>query len=356
MDSEAAKTADFAKRRPAWLPFLVLALALLVALLAACAFGTVAIPWSTAGKILVHRATGIRLGEWTATQEVVVSSIRLPRALVAALAGGGLAISGCLMQGVFRNPLADPGVLGVSSGASLGAVCSLGLGWATKTALALPACAFIGALACGGLVYAASTVRGRPATSTLLLAGIAVGSFATAMSAAILSVTVSQFEVSRQILVWLLGGFDGKSWLHVKLCLPTVAIGSMLAMFFARDLNVLATGEDAAWSLGIDVSKVRAILLLLASLITATTVAVGGSIAFVGLIVPHMLRRVLGSDHRLILPASLLGGGVLLCFADTLSRWLSNRVELRVGVLTSLIGAPFFLYLLLRRPAEVAGE
>lgn len=332
-----------------------LAAALAFSVLAAAAAGSVPLPLATTWGI-VRKALHLGpAGDWAAWQEVVLIQVRLPRVLVAALAGGGLAIAGAVMQGLFRNPMAEPGVLGVSAGSALGAVTALYAGWAAASILWLPVSAFVGGAACAFLVYAISTSRGRTPVSTLLLAGIAVGGMATALTSFVLSVSLANYEVGRQVVLWLLGGIEGRTWLHVKLALPLIVGGSALLCVYARDLNVLLAGEEGAMALGIDVPRVRRDLLLLATLVTATTVSVAGVVGFVGLVVPHILRLLIGPDHRRLLPACFLGGGAFLVSVDLLCRAVIRAEELRLGVVTAMVGGPFFVYLLIRnrRGAEV---
>ena len=332
--------------RRGWLPFLLAALAASVVLAAAA--GSVRLPLGTTAGILLHALHLGGAGAWPGWQEIVLLEVRLPRVVVALLAGGGLGISGAVMQGLFRNPMAEPGVVGVSGGSALGAVLALYTGWASRSIVWLPVSAILGGLACAFLVYSVATSRGKTPISTLLLAGIAVGGMAISLTAFVLSLALANYEVGRQMVLWLMGGLEGRTWLHVRLAAPLVLGGSAWLCLYARDLNALATGEEAALSLGVDVARTRRDLLILSTLVTAATVAVAGVVGFVGLVVPLMLRLVLGPDHRRLLPACFLGGAVFVILADLFCRALIPGEELRLGVLTSMVGGPFFVWLLIR--------
>ena len=317
------------------------------------ALGAVDFPLGRVAGILSHRVLGWPGPSWAPWEQTIVLQLRLPRALLAGLVGGALAIAGAACQGMFRNPLADPGLIGVTSGASLGAVAAIYWGLSARWGLALPAAAFAGALITALAVWAIGSRAGRASTTTLLLAGVAIGSIATAVAALILSRSLSYSDAGRQIVLWLMGGLEAKTWLDVGLAAPFVLGGALWMLFYARDLDALSTGEESALSLGVDVKAVRFSLLTLASLVTGAAVAVAGSIAFVGLIVPHVMRRLVGPGHRILLPASFLAGASLLTVADIGARTLAAPEELRLGVLTSLLGGPFFLFLLLRARKEV---
>jgi iron complex transport system permease protein len=328
---------------------------LLVSCVLAAGTGAVSIPPGKAVRILAHAFHPGAKGDWFHYEEVILMTVRLPRVIVAVLAGGGLALAGAVMQGIFRNPMADPGVVGVSAGASLGSVIALYAGWAAASVLWLPAAAFAGALVSAFLVYGIATSRGKTPVSTLLLAGIAVGGMAVSLTSLVLFLALANYEVGRQMMLWLMGGLDGRGWLHVRLAAVPVLAGSAWLCLYARDLNVMLTGEESAMALGVDVPRTRRKLLVLSTLVTAATVSVAGVVGFVGLVVPHILRLILGPDHRRLLPASFLGGALFLVLADLVCRTLVASEELRLGVVTSLVGGPFFIYLLVknRRQAEV---
>ena len=325
----------------------VLVLLLFLSFVVTMAIGAVDVPVGVTASIVLQQM-GIPIGA-TATdvQWSIISHVRLPRVLTAALVGAALAVAGAAMQGIFRNPLADPGIIGVSAGGALGAVIAIHFGLRSLHYLATPALAFLGALGAVMLVYVLAATRGVDPLTTMILAGVAVQAFIGSVISAVLTLTANVNSM-REIVFWLTGSLSARSWTHVQLIFPFIVVGSLLLLFFARDLNLMALGEDSARSMGVDVRRVRLIMLTLAALITAVAVAVSGIIGFVGLVVPHMVRLVVGPDHRIVLPTSLLTGAVLLTWADFGSRLLLRPQELRVGLITAFFGAPFFLYLLYR--------
>lgn len=279
----------------------------------------------------------------------VLIDVRMPRILLGALAGACLAICGAVMQGMFRNPLASPSVLGVSSGASLGAVIALYLGLASVSIWALPLFAFIGAGLTLFLVYRIASQRGHTATGTLLLAGVAIGALNTAISSLILALSLNNWEVGRMIIYWTMGGLDGRTWDHVWLLLPFAMLGTGALLFFSRSLDALLLGEVHAASIGVDIVNTRRWLLVITALMVGATVSVCGSIGFIGLVVPHILRLLMGPHHRYLLPASAIGGAITLVGADLLLRTLTPEKAIPLGVATATLGAPFFLFLLVRK-------
>ncbi len=319
--------------------------ALIIALVLGVAFGTVPIaPGDTLG-ILAHRLLGLDVGgTWSAATETIVWDLRLPRVLTAMSVGAGLAVAGATFQGLLRNPLADPYVLGTASGAALGAAIAVVLPIrATILGFGLvQALAFGGALGAVFTVYRLSRIGGLSPLTSLLLTGYAVGSL---LAAGLAMAMYLSGAALRQIFAYLLGGFDTAGWTQLGVTLPLVAVGSGLIMLRARSLDGLLLGEDAAIHLGVDVRRERAILLALASLVTAAAVAVSGLIGFVGLVVPHVVRLAVGPGARRVLPLAALGGAGLMAFADLAARMLG---EIPVGVVTAVIGAPFFLSLLRR--------
>jgi len=286
----------------------------------------------------------------TPEQEAVLWHIRLPRTLVGIMVGAGLGISGAVLQGIFSNPLADPGIIGVSSGASVGAVLAIGLGVTAGNVLALPVFAFTGAILAVSLTVALSMRHGRIPVMTLLLAGVVVGMFLGACTAAIL--TVMNEQKMQQYLFWTIGGLDYRRWDHVLLGIGPISVGVSVMVLLARHLNLLAFGEVEARAAGMPVTAFRLLFLTLAALTTAAGVCISGSIGFVGLVVPHMVRLLIGPDHRRLLPASLLAGAVFLVLCDSLGRILLSGMEIRVGIMTAFIGTPYFLYLLRRHIKE----
>lgn len=283
----------------------------------------------------------------------VVRDFRLPRALVGLAVGAALGASGAVMQAFFRNPLASPGLLGVSSGGALGAVAVLalgpmlgtGLGFATASMWALPLASIIGAFGATGAVI--MLARSGAGTERLLLSGVALNALLGAGTSFLLTTTVGHFEVNAQILFWLMGGLENRSWEHVWMGVPAILAACLLLLPLGRAMNLLSLGEQSAQSLGVDVRRLRWRLILLSTLLTALATAVAGIVGFVGLVVPHVLRLAFGPDHRRLLPYSMLGGATFVLVCDLVTR--TFPLGLRLGVVTSLIGGPFFLWLL-RRP------
>lgn len=276
----------------------------------------------------------------------VIWFIRLPRVLAGFLVGAALAVSGAVMQGIFCNPLADPGMLGLSSGASVGAVIAIGLGLSSQSLYAMPLFAFVGAIVALVIVVALAMKRGRVPVMVLLLSGVAVNFFNGAITSGLLTI-LNEYRL-REYLFWMVGGLDYRRWEHVFLAAGPILFGVTILVLLSRHLNVLALGEDEARGVGLPVAKFRLAFLALAAATTAAAVCISGSIGFVGLVVPHMMRFLVGPDHRLLLPASALAGGVFLVFCDTLGRSIFTVAEVRVGIVTALLGAPYFLYLLRR--------
>ncbi len=286
-------------------------------------------------------------GQGDATAVSIVRNIRLPRLLLAIIVGAGLSLVGAVMQGFFQNPMAGPYLVGVSSGAQLGATVAILFGWDWwfMGLSATPLFAFAGALGVTFFVYAVASVGGRAHTATLLLTGIAVGTFASAVSSFLM---LLKQQGLAQVVMWLMGGLDGREWTEVKAVAPYFVVCTAVLFVFARDLNVMLTGDDTAHHLGIQVERVRLVLLVFSSLLAAACVAVTGVIAFVGLVVPHIGRQIVGPDHRRLFPAAALIGAVLLTAADVAARVILPGSEVRIGIVTTLLGCPFFVYLLWR--------
>ena len=333
------------------------ALALSVAL--AAAVGTASIPLDATLRILVDALPGVSLEQtWTDAQRTILLEIRLPRVLAAGLVGMGLGVAGTIFQGVFRNPMADPYLIGVSSGAAFAAVLGFlvfpqvgffffGFSW-------VPFLAFLGALGTVTLVYLLSQSGGRTSVTTLLLAGVAVGAFLTAVqSFLMLTQSDSTFRLGA-VLSWLLGGVGTVGWSQFALLAPLIGGGLVLARAFAYPLNTLALGEEQAGSMGIPVETTKVVLISAASITTAAAVAAAGLIGFVGLVVPHMMRLIVGPDHRRLLWASALFGAIFLVLTDLAARTTLSPQEIPAGVITGIIGGPFFLFLLRRSRGRYA--
>lgn len=276
---------------------------------------------------------------------LIIFKVRLPRILLSALVGASLATSGAVFQGLFKNPMADPYVLGVSSGAALGASIVI-IFFNTVTFIGISTTvvgAFIGAILSIFVVYSISRIGGKTPTVTLLLSGIAVNFFLSAIISLLMALNRDQIE---RIIFWTMGSVSAASLNKIYIIIIPFIITTFLFIYYAKDLNSLLLGEDVAHSLGVDVEKTKLILLILSSLATAASVSVSGIIGFVGLIVPHAIRIVSGPDHRNLIPFSMLGGAIFLVISDTISRVIVSPSELPIGVVTSMFGAPYFLYLL----------
>ncbi|MGN9165066.1 FecCD family ABC transporter permease [Tissierellaceae bacterium HCP3S3_D8] len=275
----------------------------------------------------------------------IIWNIRLPRVLLGILVGATLSIAGAAFQGMFKNPMADPYVIGISSGAALGAaiaiILKINIDFLNISAISI--FSFLGALSSVIVVYNMAKIKNKVSVTTLLLAGVAVGQFLTAVMSFLMVIYDKDMT---KIIYWTMGSLAGKGWEPIiKISLPLI-IAITVINFFARDLNILLMGEESAQSLGVDVDKTKIYILVLCTFITSIVVSVSGIIGFVGLIIPHIIRLLLGPDHRILLPASALLGGIFMIFADTIARTLISPVEIPVGIITALFGGPFFIYLL----------
>ena len=320
---------------------------LLVSITIAVSLGAVTIPLETTARLLITSILQLPIASDDRAVATIVYLIRLPRVLAAAVVGASLAVSGVVMQGLFRNPLADSGLIGVSSGGALGGALIISSGLAATSSLALPLATFAGALGTAFGVYFFASRQGRTALTHLLLVGIAVNALFGAVTTFVLS--MAQYEVSRQLLFWLMGGLDGRSWPHLQMVVPFALGGFLPIIFLSRDLNILTLGEETATTLGLRVEAVKRVLLSLAALMAGAAVAVSGTIGFVGLVIPHIMRLVLGPNHQALLPGAAFGGAIFLVWCDLLARVLVPTEELRLGVITAFVGAPLFINLLLRQ-------
>lgn len=295
----------------------------------------------------IHQAIGAMLHGQAETQAlVIVRDIRLGRILLSFLTGAALAVSGGVFQGLLRNPLADPFTLGISSGAACGAALALGMGWTVAGLSTLPLAALGGAFAAMILVLAMSRLAGDFSRESLVLGGIVVSTFLGALIALIKSLNE---ESVAAIVFWIMGSFQGRGFEHIELMLPYMAAGCALVLFLARELDILGLGSEQAAQVGVSVGRARIGLLVGAGMLTAAAVSVSGIIGFVGLVVPHLVRMLIGPDSRPLLLFSALGGGILLLWSDVLARTiLSYGAELPVGVVTALFGGPFFCLILAR--------
>ena len=327
---------------------LILIVLLLVIIIIALHLGTIKVP-VLGGLQSIWQGLGIPVtvtNPLEPEQEAVLWYIRMPRILIGLMVGASLALAGAVMQGIFSNPLADPGIMGVSAGASLGAVIAISLGLTSMGMFYMPMFAFVGAFMAVSITILLTMRGGRVETATLLLAGVAISMLLGAFTSGILTL-MNEYRL-REFLFWMVGGLDFRRWEHVFLAIGPFLIGTTILITLGRQLNVLVLGDTEAKALGVPVMLYRLIFLFLASFITATAVCVSGAIGFVGLIIPHIVRILVGPDHRVLLPVSALAGALFLIFCDTLGRVLAAPSEIRVGIMTALLGAPYFLYLLRR--------
>lgn len=329
---------------------------LLFAGLVAVTIGSTHVDWRVTLRVVASKL----LPFWFSTNdvpradEVIVWLIRVPRVIVAGFVGAGLAMAGVLMQGLFRNSLAEPNIVGVGSGAVLGAVIVFVSGLAVTSAIALPLAAFLGALAALMLVYALATRGGTTPISTLLLSGIALAALLGAVSSLLISLSIVNWQVAQEIVFWMMGGLDSRTWTHVWISAPFIVLAMLVSIYYARDLDLLIQGEEPAAALGVEVESSKRAIIIAAALLTGSCVAVAGAIGFVGLIVPHVVRLFIGPAHRALLPSSGLAGAAFLILCDLLARTIHPPTEIRLGIITAAFGAPFFLFLLLRKYGELS--
>lgn len=334
-------------RRPSGLVvILTLSVLLLIVAVVECAVGPMSIPL----HLVIPQSIAYFQGGRSA-DAVVLGAIRLPRLCVAMLVGAGLAASGTALQAIFRNPMADPSIIGVSSGGSLGAVLMIATGMATRGLWWTPVGAFIAGMTTMFVVYRLGTIGGRTAVHSLLLSGVAIGSLCTAVVTLCLS--LQPLQTMQEMLFWLMGGLDGSSWKTTLLMVGVMAVAMPIFLSQAHALDILSLGEEQAEGVGVNLQRVKQANLVAAALLVGVAVSVSGVIGFVGLIVPHLIRLWAGPVHRLLIPAASLGGAALVVLSDIIARMALSPIELNIGVVTSLIGAPFFLYLLRKQYALI---
>ena len=330
----------------------VLAVLLVASVLVAVAAGSVGISPLTTVRLVAWKFGLADRPDVPVSTEVILFQLRLPRVILAVIVGLALAIAGTLFQGLFRNPLADPAIIGVSSGAALGAIVVIVLGGgAVLGGLGVSVAAFAGALLTAFFVYRLARVGPTVHVATLLLAGIAVAAIISAVMSLVMSFAGEEI---RSIYFWLLGGLSARGWTAVEVVAPLVALGVLGSFVLIRDLNIVALGEERAAQLGVDLDGFKWRAVALGALLAGAAVSVSGVIGFVGLMTPHLLRLIVGADHRRLLPAVLLAGPMFLVLADLVSRVALAPQELPLGAVTALVGGPFFL-LLLRRERRRAG-
>lgn len=340
---------DFEKKRLRWKLILIgLFCALIFTVIITTMIGTMGpLGQGNPEKIPLQAVLDILSGKaelWPDVYKTIILDIRLPRILLAVLVGCALAVSGTTMQGLFKNPMADPFIIGLAAGAAVGASLSILFGLSISVSIySTPFFASIGAMLTVFAVYVIARSNGKVKVETLLLTGIAIGSFLTAVMSFMMYMAGQQF---RFLFFWLLGGLYNASWSVIAIAFPLIILGTIFIQLFARDLNAIALGEEPATHLGVDVETVKKILLISSSLIAGTAVAFSGIIGFVGLIIPHTMRILVGPDHRILLPSSALAGSIFLIWTDTAARTVLSPTEIPVGIITALCGAPFFIYLL----------
>lgn len=331
--------------------YAIVGLSILLIVIAALAttVGSVKIPFLTTCQVMISKlpfyyATPV----WSSGVETIILEIRLPRVILAGLVGAALATAGATYQGLFRNPLADPYLIGVAQGASLGAVIGflLPTTWHGMGVGVVPVFAFVGAIVSTAIVYGLARVGKSVPVATLILAGVALGAL---LGSIVSYLIISSGEKMHGIIFWLMGSFSLSQWTDVKLVLPYVVVGIGVILLYARPLNIMQLDEEQAQQLGVNVERLKLLLLVAATLITAAAVSFVGTIGFVGIIVPHAVRLIWGADHRFLLPLSVLTGAIFLIAADLIARTAQAPSEIPVGVITAICGAPFFLYLLRRR-------
>jgi len=327
-----------------------LALLLGITIVITLGIGSTDISFGTLFHILLSKLPLIHVEPtWTSNTEIIIFDIRLPRLLLAGLVGAALAVAGTTYQGLFRNPLADPYLIGVAQGAALGAVIGfmLPVSWQIGS---IPLLAFVGAVSAAVMVYSIAKVGKTLPMTTLILAGVAIGAFLAAITSYLM---IASGDRLHGIISWLLGSFALTSWWQVAMVTPYILVGTVIIWLYARPLNVMQLDEEQAQQLGINVEQVKLILLGAATLITAAAVCFCGIIGFVGIIIPHAMRLIWGPDHRFLLPLATFAGAIFLILADTAARTMLAPTEVPIGVITAFLGAPFFLYLLRQKKRAI---
>ena len=336
---------------------LTLLVILLICVVAAAAVGTVYVPFGDVVKMCWNKLSPFNFTPtWRSVDETIIFQVRLPRVIGASLVGAALATAGVLFQGLLRNPMADPYIIGTSAGAALGATVAmlLPLSMAFLGFGMVPVLAFAGALATVFLVYYLARVGGQTPVVSMLLAGFVVSAMLTALMFLIITMSDKLYPKVHSVYAFLMGGISVAGWGQIAVIAPIIVVGIVLTRLWAFRLNAFAIGEEGAAHVGIDVERNKAMFLALGSVLTAAAVSISGLIGFVGLVIPHALRLLLGPDHRNLIPCSALAGAAFLVIADMLARTLPSSGEMPVGIITALIGAPVFIYLLRRGGKEYA--
>jgi iron complex transport system permease protein len=354
-ESKTTRVATFvpAKWKSRLISFLCMLIVLSIVAVIAISTGSSQVSFATTISVILSQIPFLNIPEtWGGNIETIVMNIRMPRVILAGVSGAALAVAGATYQGLFRNPLADPYLVGVSQGAALGAVIGFLIPISSKlwSLNIVSLFAFIGGLGAVFIVYSLGKVGKSLPMTTLILAGVALGSFLTAIMSYLL---ITSDESMHGIYSWILGGFSAPEWSQVWVAVPIITLGSLFICLFGRSLNVMQLDEEQAQQLGINVEMTKRILLVVATLITAAAVCFGGIIGFVGIIIPHAVRLIWGPDFRFLLPLSIVSGSIFLILADLLSRTLLSPTEIPLGIVTAFFGAPFFMYLLRRKKKAV---
>ncbi len=329
--------------------FLLLVFSLLISIFISTSVGSVSIPIKNILKIIVDNLPLINslvTSQYEKSHEIIVMNLRLPRVILGVLVGVSLSISGAVMQGLFKNPMASPFVLGISSGASMGAALSIVL----LPFIPIRILSFITSLLTVFLVYRLAKSGKKTPIATLLLIGLAVGAFFSGLTSFLMYISGRNLQ---KIVFWIMGSLGASSWNDVSQIALVILIGFPMVYYFSRDLNILQLGEEQAKHLGVEVERTKKIVLVLTALLTSIAVSVSGIIGFIGLIVPHMIRMILGPDHKILIPSSALLGGIILIWSDTIARTIIAPSELPVGIITELLGAPFFIYLAKKKGSDM---
>ncbi len=327
---------------------IMLAIALFISVFVSISLGSANLSLITVWKVIVSKIPFVAetiSHDWKLSAEAIIWDIRLPRIVLAMVVGASLAIAGVAFQGVLRNPLADPYILGISSGAAFGAATVILFGIQTVLfgSWTVPIVAFVSGLLTLFMVLALSNIRGAMGTEVLILSGVVVQAFVGAMLTFLMTMTDDKLK---QIFYWSLGSLALREWAHAWVVIPFLIIGFIVLSSFSREMNIVALGEQSAKYMGVRIKRLKLVVFITATFVTAAAVSVSGTIGFVGLVIPHMIRMVVGPDYRLLFPLSALGGALFLLWADTLARNVMAPGELPIGVITAFLGAPFFAYLL----------
>ena len=328
------------------LVFTLLPVLLAAAALAAVGVGAVPVSPTALVRLLLSRLGIGSLPAPTERDVTILLLLRLPRVVAAMLVGASLAVCGVVMQGLFRNPMASPEILGLSAGGSLGAVIAITTGAAAGSLLSVPLFTITGAMLSAACIYLLSSSRGTTSLLFIVIAGMALSALFNGLTSALLLFS-REYQVT-QFVFWTMGGLDGRSWQHILYSAPVLVPGMVALSLFARELNLFTLGEEQALSLGMHVEATKRVLLGIAAVVTGVAIAVCGPIGFVGLLVPHLFRFLVGPDHRALLPASALGGALFLVLCDALGRALIPPLEIRVGIITAVLGSPYLLSLIVR--------